>query len=67
MTDAERKAIPGCLCYDPFMTFDEVVWFAIIELDLIDERQEAANYYTKREVNQLRHFVGKHYSGRAKV
>lgn len=61
MTDAERKAIPPCLCYDPFMSFDEVVWFAIIELDLIDEGQEAANYYSKREVAQVRRFVAKHY------
>ncbi len=52
-----RTAVPACFDYDPFMTFSEVVWHAQIELDLIEEGQEAAECYTKRQVKQLRKFV----------
>ena len=59
MTKMEIAAIPACApseCFDS-PTFEEAVYFARLELDLIDEGQEAAECYTKREVARLRKFV----------
>lgn len=57
--DAWRMSIPVCLadsCGDA-VCLGEAVWFAILELDLIEEGQEAAECYTKREVKQIRKFI----------
>lgn len=51
-----HKAIPDCApseCFDS-ITFCEAMMYIRIELDLIEEGQEAAQAYTKRQVAQLR-------------
>lgn len=59
LTKLELAAIPQCAPSECFevSTFAEAVYFAQIELDLIDEGQEAAECYTKREIAALRKFV----------
>lgn len=59
LTDLQRRAIPKCApdeCHYA-ASFPEAVYFAQLELDLIDEGQEAAACYTKRQVASLRKFV----------
>lgn len=53
------NAIPVCAPAECFEapTFSEAVYFAALELDMIDEGQGAARAYTKREVAALRKFV----------
>jgi hypothetical protein len=49
--------VPKCLDFDPYMSFAQVVHYAQIELDLIQEGQEAAGFYTKPQVKQIQKFV----------
>ena len=51
--------VPTCLVgtVDDAKTLDEAKWLARIELDLIEEGEEAADAYSPREVQQIRRFV----------
>lgn len=53
------QTLPLCAPSECFEapSFAEAVYFAKLELDLIDEGQDAARTYTKREVAALRKFV----------
>ncbi len=57
LTALQIAAIPACLDYDPYMTFPEVVWHARVELDLIYERQDGTEHFTKRDINAIKKFV----------
>ena len=54
-----RQRIPTCLigAVDDATTLDEARWLARIELDLIEEGEEAAADYTPREVAVIRRFA----------
>ena len=58
MTDWRNK-IPTCLvgAVDDAATLDEARWLARIELDLVEEEEDAADDYTPREVAAIRRFA----------
>ena len=62
LTRRELDSIPDCLVGSvaDAQTFDDAVWLARIELDLIEEGQEAAEAYSAKEVQQIRRFVKRH-------
>lgn len=51
--------MPKCAPSECFAapTFGEALWQVVLELDLIDEGQEAAECYTERQVKSLRKWV----------
>ena len=54
--------MPACLSstsVDDAETLKEARWLARIELDLIEEGEEAADDYTPAEVAQIRRFVSR--------
>jgi hypothetical protein len=54
-----RNKIPTCLvgAVDDATTLDEARWLARIELDLVEEGEEAADDYTPRDVAAIRRFA----------
>ena len=56
-----RQRIPTCLvrtgAVDEATTLAEARWLARIELDLIEEGEEAADDYTMKEVDAIRRFA----------
>ncbi|MCE9545267.1 MAG: hypothetical protein K8T25_07090 [Planctomycetia bacterium] len=53
------NTIPSCAPSECFAapSLGEALYFALLELDLIDEGQEAADHYTKRDIRHLRRWV----------
>lgn len=54
-----RKTIPKCApseCFEA-ATLEESIHYAVIELDLIKEKQEASTNYTKKQVKLLRKWI----------
>lgn len=52
-----RKLVPTCLGGEDADNLQDMVWAAVLELDLIKEGQEAATHYSKKEIEEIRKFI----------